>query len=229
MFSKDKLVTEQEDLQDASDPLEPISIEEADAEEDFAENPDEDEDAEDGEEDPNLPGLEGDSVDEDEDGPSDDEDDDDEEEDDSDPDLPNHLPVNVAGRTRSTTSGKKQARVRRALKKLETRLAFAARLDPAWPQNYKAVANHPTESADWKEAIAGEIQNFINRDTWRIVDRTEVHPGQKALKSRWVFVKKDDKAGGVRFKAWFVVKGFGQVPGVDFTESYSPVANDTTI
>jgi len=43
------------------------------------------------------------------------------------------------------------------------------------------------------------------------------------------FVKKDDKAGGVRFKAWFVVKGFGQVPGVDFTESYSPVANDTTI
>jgi hypothetical protein len=26
-----------------------------------------------------------------------------------------------------------------------------------------------------------------------------------------------------------VVKGFGQVPGVDFTKSYSPVANDTTI
>jgi hypothetical protein len=104
------------------------------------------------------------------------------------------------------------------LRKLETKFALTARLDPAWPQNYKEAANHPTEKAECKESITAEIQNFINRDTWQIVDRNEMKQGQKALKSIWVFAKKDNKAGGVRFKSRFVVKGFGQVPGVDFTE-----------
>jgi hypothetical protein len=69
----------------------------------------------------------------------------------------------------------------------------------------------------------------MTQKMWRIVDRASMAKGKKALTSRWVFVKKDDKVGGVRFKARFVAKGFGQVPSVDFTESYSPVANDPSI
>jgi hypothetical protein len=65
------------------------------------------------------------------------------------------------------------------LRKLETTFALAARLHPAWPQNYKEAANHPTEKAEWKESITAEIQNFINRNTWRIVDRNEMKQGRR--------------------------------------------------
>ena len=32
----------------------------------------------------------------------------------------------------------------------------------------------------------------------------------------------------MRFKSWIVSKGFIQVPGVDYTEKFAPVAHDAT-
>ena len=40
--------------------------------------------------------------------------------------------------------------------------------------------------------------------------------------------KKQEKDGSVRYKSRIVSKGFMQVPGVDYTEKFSPVANDAT-
>ncbi|KAJ8575963.1 hypothetical protein ON010_g3254 [Phytophthora cinnamomi] len=48
--------------------------------------------------------------------------------------------------------------------------------------------------------------------------------------TRWVFAKKRDENGrGIRYKARLVAKGFKQQYGVDFFETYSPVANMTSI
>ena len=49
------------------------------------------------------------------------------------------------------------------------------------------------------------------------------------MKVKWVFKKKNEQDGSVRYKGRIVVKGFVQIPGVDFTHSHSPVAGDATI
>ena len=48
---------------------------------------------------------------------------------------------------------------------------------------------------------------------------------QQAIEKKWIFKKKIDADGNVTiYKAWLVVKGFRQVQGVDYDETFSPVA-----
>ena len=49
--------------------------------------------------------------------------------------------------------------------------------------------------------------------------------GASILGTKWVYKVKGDG----RHRARLVVKGYNQVPGVDYTESHSPVATDTSI
>ena len=82
-----------------------------------------------------------------------------------------------------------------------------------------------SEKQDWLLAAQKEIQHFDTCSVWTLIDRSDIKIGKHALKTRWIWKKKDNN----KFKAWLVVKGYKQIPGVDFTESFSPVANDTTI
>ena len=49
---------------------------------------------------------------------------------------------------------------------------------------------------------------------------------KKQLGDRWVFKKKVETDRSVCYKVCVVVKGYIQVPGVDFTNSFAPVATD---
>ena len=60
------------------------------------------------------------------------------------------------------------------------------------------------------------------REVW---DLTELPSNQKPITERWVFVKKSDS----HIKAWFVIKGFIQVFGIDFEETFSLVARFKTV
>jgi hypothetical protein len=83
------------------------------------------------------------------------------------------------------------------------------------------------ENEVWKEAMDDEFNSLMERGTWEVVDRPT---DRKVVSSKWVFdLKTDEKGRIVRAKARFVARGFSQVPGVDFTESYAPVVDPAVL
>jgi len=75
---------------------------------------------------------------------------------------------------------------------------------------------------DWNRAIASELKSIIKNDAWEMVPRPDTG---KILGSRLVLRHKFAQDGTVeRYKARIVAKGFAQVPGVDFDDTFAPVA-----
>ena len=70
---------------------------------------------------------------------------------------------------------------------------------------------------EWQKACQYEIDTLHKNDTWELVD---LPTGCKAVKSKWVFKL---KANGC-FCAWLMEKGFTQIPGIDYDETFSPIA-----
>jgi Reverse transcriptase (RNA-dependent DNA polymerase) len=52
---------------------------------------------------------------------------------------------------------------------------------------------------------------------------------RKPITNTWVFKKKAQQDGSIRYRAKCVARGFMQIPGVDFTESFATVASNTSI
>jgi hypothetical protein len=66
-----------------------------------------------------------------------------------------------------------------------------------------------------------ELNNFTWNEVWSLVER----PKQNVIGSKWVFRNKQDEHGVVtRNKARLVAQGLTQVEGLDFGETYAPVA-----
>nr|GEU54865.1 hypothetical protein [Tanacetum cinerariifolium] len=90
------------------------------------------------------------------------------------------------------------------------------------PANYKAVLLDP-ESDKWLDAMNVEMQSIKDNEVRDLVD---LPPNGKTIGSKWLFKKKVDMDGVVHtFKARFVAKGFTQTYGVDYEETFSPVAD----
>ncbi|GJT33875.1 putative RNA-directed DNA polymerase [Tanacetum coccineum] len=90
------------------------------------------------------------------------------------------------------------------------------------PANYKA-AMLDQESNKWLDAMNAEMQSMKDNQVWRLVD---LPPNGKTVGSKWLFKKKTDMDGNVHtYKAHLVAKGFTQTYGVDYEETFSPVAD----
>ncbi|GJX67536.1 retrotransposon protein, putative, ty1-copia subclass [Tanacetum coccineum] len=90
------------------------------------------------------------------------------------------------------------------------------------PSNYKVALLDP-ESDKWLNAMNVEIQSMKDNEIWDLVD---LPPNDKTVGSNWLFKKKTDIDGAVHtFKAHLVAKGFTQTYGVDYEETFSPVAD----
>nr|GEZ71024.1 hypothetical protein [Tanacetum cinerariifolium] len=80
-----------------------------------------------------------------------------------------------------------------------------------------------SESNKWLDAMNAEMYSMINNKVWVLVD---LPPNCKTVGSKWIFKKKTDVDGIVHtYKACLVAKGYTQLYGVDYEETFSPAAD----
>jgi len=97
-------------------------------------------------------------------------------------------------------------------------------LDSADPVTYQNAVKHPKLGPKWLEAVRKELHSLHLNYTWDYIRLEDVPSDVKPISSKWVFKTKQPSGGGIRYKARLVIRGFEQIPGVDFDETFAPVA-----
>ncbi|KAK8708633.1 hypothetical protein V6N13_059671 [Hibiscus sabdariffa] len=94
-------------------------------------------------------------------------------------------------------------------------------VDQDEPKTYQEAVSSP-DSEKWLEAMRSEMDSMSENQVWTLVEPPE---GIKPIGCKWVFKKKTDMDGNVQtYKGRLVAKGFRQIHGVDYDETFSPVA-----
>lgn len=100
-------------------------------------------------------------------------------------------------------------------------IAIAGRLEDNIPKTLEEALAGP-DREKWLEAIRSELRSLLRNHTWDLVKRQN---DQEVVDSKWLFKIKDDG----RFKARLVARGFTQTYGLDYFETYAPVARFASI
>ncbi|KAJ0483482.1 putative RNA-directed DNA polymerase [Helianthus annuus] len=87
--------------------------------------------------------------------------------------------------------------------------------------------NEAAEHMEWMNAIKEELSALQRHGTWSL---NKLPNDKKAIGLKWVFKRKVGSDGNVvKHKARLVAKGYEQGHGIDFEETFSPVARFETI
>jgi hypothetical protein len=79
----------------------------------------------------------------------------------------------------------------------------------------------------WQDAMVEEYSSIMTNNVWDIVSRPE---GKFVVSSKWIYKIKHVADGSVeKYKARFVARGFSQIEGIDYEETFAPVVRYTSI
>jgi hypothetical protein len=79
----------------------------------------------------------------------------------------------------------------------------------------------------WREAMQAEISALEANHTWFV---TGLPSNKQAIGCKWVYKIKQKSDGSIEmYKARLVAKGYTQCEGLDYHETFSPVAKMTTV
>ena len=94
-------------------------------------------------------------------------------------------------------------------------------LDNDEPAIYAEAMADP-DSERWQDAMKSEIESMKKNQVWNLIDPPD---GVRTIECEWIYKKKKYIDENVHiYKARLVTKGFRQVQGVDYDETFSPVA-----
>ena len=103
-------------------------------------------------------------------------------------------------------------------------VAAALMTEPFEPRTYDD-AKASTSWTHWKDAMGDEVRSLRLNKTWRLKKKSSVTAdGKRVLRGKWVFKIKRAADGSVqKYKARWVVRGFEQVEGSDYAETFAAV------
>ena len=111
-----------------------------------------------------------------------------------------------------------------AVQSNEITIDYCYRATVGLPQTYKEAMTSPI-SDKWKKAMKAEMASFKENNTFSLIQLPE---GRQTVGGKWVFALKEDDKGNETYKARYVAKGYSQVEGLDYSETFSLTANLTT-
>ena len=83
------------------------------------------------------------------------------------------------------------------------------------------------EQKEWTDAMIEEYESIMKNDVWDVVPRTK---GKSVVTSKWIYKIKHAADGSIeKYKARFMACGFSQKEGIDYEETFAPIARYTSI
>ena len=91
------------------------------------------------------------------------------------------------------------------------------------PSSFEEAVEDPT----WVDAMVEEYDSIVRNSAWEIVPRPE---WKSMVGSRWIYKVKRAADGSIdKYKSRFVARGFSQIEGIDYEETFAPVARYSSI
>ncbi|CAM8956208.1 unnamed protein product [Rhodiola kirilowii] len=129
--------------------------------------------------------------------------------------------------TQEVTELRRSTRVRQPSSALRDYVCYAAVQGETVMNAFVSLIEPKTiqeglKDPDWIQAMQDELHQFERNKVWRLVPRPEK---RKVIGTRWILKNKlNSKGEVVRNKARLVVKGYSQQEGIDYEETFAPVA-----
>lgn len=92
------------------------------------------------------------------------------------------------------------------------------------PRDYDDAISRP-DALYWQQSIEEELENLTRNGTYSLVSRPT---GRNVIKPKWVFKKKMQENGKLRYKSRLVARGYTQQYGSDYFFSFAPTLSQNS-